>query len=106
MEQGASVPYFIKLSETPSLKVLIVKNVQNLDKLTISLLFLMIDSKSTYFLNIFDGLWDNTVVYLCLLSFSQILVYEIMERQYMVTFSLILYGILVLGDMFTTFFIS
>ena len=109
MGQGTGISYFIKLSQTSSLKVLIVKNVklnvQNLDELTISLLLLTINSEY-YFLNTFDGLWDNTAVYLCLPSFSQIVVYVIMERHYMVKFALILYGILVLGNMFTTFFIS
>ena len=110
MEQGSSIPYFIKLSDTPSPKELIVKNVklnvQNLAELTLSLLFLTINSKSTYFLNIFDGLWDNAAVFLCLISFSRMVVYVLKEKQYMVKFALIFYGILALGNMFTAFFIS
>ena len=79
---------------------------ETLVELTLSLLFLTISSKSTYFLKIFDGLWDNAVVFLCLLSFSRIVVYVLMERQYMVKFALIFYGILVLGNIFTAFFTS
>ena len=67
---------------------------------------LTINSKSTYFLNIFWRLWDNAAVFLSLLSFSRIDVYVLMEWQHMAKFALVFYGFLVLGNMFTTFFIS
>ena len=67
---------------------------------------LTINSKSTYFLNIFWRLWDNTAVFLSLHSFSRIGVYVLMEKQYMAKLSHVFYGFLVFGNMFTTFFIS
>ena len=79
----------------------------NLDELTLSLLFswvLSINSKSTYFLNMFWRLWNNAALFLSLLSFSQIGVYVLKEKQYMAKFALVFYGFLVLGNMFTTFF--
>ena len=81
----------------------------NLDELTLSLLFFMgFDNKfkSTYFLNIFWRLWDNAAIFLSLLSFSRIGVYVLMAKEYMATFALVFHGFLVLGNVFTTFFIS
>ena len=115
MEEGADVPCFTKLSETP-LKVLTVKNVKlnvqntlNLDELIFHCCFswvLTINSKSTHFLNIFWSIWNNAVVFLSLLSFSRIGVYLLMEKQYMAKFALVFYEFLVFGNMFTIFFIS
>ena len=84
----------------------------NLDELILSLFFfffsrvLTINSKSTYFLNIFWRLCDNAAVFLSLLSCSRIGVYVLMEKQYMAKFALAFYGFLVFGNMFTTFFVS
>ena len=81
---------------------------QNLDELTLSLFswVLIINSKSTYFLNIFWRRWDNAAVFLSLLSFSRIAVYVLIKRQYIAKFAIVFYGFLLLGHMFTTFFIN
>ena len=57
----------------------------NLDELSLSpLFFIGSDNKYTltYFLNIFLRLRDNVAVLLSLLFFSRIIVYVLMERQY------------------------
>ena len=64
------------------------------------------NSKSNYFWNIFWRLWDNAAVFLSILSFPQIVVYELMEKQYMAKLALAFYGFLVFGNMFTSFSIS
>ena len=81
---------------------------QNLDELTLSLFswVLIINSKSTYFLNIFWRRWDNAAVFLSLLSFSRIAVYVLIKKQYMAKFAIVFYGFLLFGNMFTTFFIN
>ena len=71
----------------------------NLDELTLSLFFFMgFDNKSKINLFLED--------FLSLLSFLQIGVYVLMEKQYMAKFALVFYGFLVFGNMFTTFLIS
>ena len=71
----------------------------NLDELTLSLFFFMgFDNKSKINLFLED--------FLSLLSFLQIGVYVLMEKQYMAKFALVFYGFLVFGNMITTFLMS
>ena len=81
----------------------------NLDELTHSLLFFMgFDNKFKMnpFLENFSQALDNAAVFLRFLSFSRIVVYVLMERQYMSKFALVFYVFLVFGNIFTIFFIS
>ena len=77
----------------------------NLDKLTLSLLFFMsFDNK--FKINLFFGGFVNPTVFLSLLSISRIVVYVLMEKQYLAKFALVFNGFLLFGNMFATCFIS
>ena len=81
----------------------------NLDKLTLSLLFLMgltINSNQLFSFNLFLEALLIAAVFLSLLSFSRIVVYVLMEKQCIAKFALVFYGFFVSGNMLITFFIS
>ena len=71
----------------------------NLDKLTLSLSFFMgFDNK--FKINLFFGGFVNPAVFLSLLSFSRIVVYVLMEKQYLAKFALVFNGFLLFGNVY------
>ena len=77
----------------------------NLDELTLSL-SLFVGFDNTFKINLFLEHFLEALDMQSLFSFSRIIEYVLVERQYMAMFAFVFYGFLVFGNMFRTFFIS